>query len=167
MEPFRYDPEKRRAAGSASWFAATIAGEPAWVLDLPFATNPVPMNGSHGSYRAKARLTKAVRLRAAYLALAAGIPDLGFCQVQLTWFVRTRGRRDVDNLTRTLKALCDGLVDAGVVPDDVPALMRKHQNDIVRVDASANPVAWMELVVRPWGGLAADVLPATLERIEL
>jgi crossover junction endodeoxyribonuclease RusA len=35
--------------------------------------------------------------------------------VPLTWFANTRHRRDADNVVPTLKAACDGLVDAGVV----------------------------------------------------
>ncbi|WP_162786781.1 hypothetical protein [Janibacter anophelis] len=37
-----------------------------------------------------------------------------------------RRRRDEDNLFATLKPLADGLVDAGVVADDTPDLMRKE-----------------------------------------
>jgi crossover junction endodeoxyribonuclease RusA len=47
-------------------------------------------------------------------------------EVRLVWFVPADGRRrDEDNLVPTLKALCDGLVDALVVPDDTPQYMTK------------------------------------------
>lgn len=59
------------------------------------------------------------------LARATHIPELGRCRVRLTWFVNTRYRRDADNIVSTLKAACDGLVDAGIVPDDTPGLMAK------------------------------------------
>lgn len=52
--------------------------------------------------------------------------------VGLTWFVTDGRKRDADNLAPTLKALCDGLVDAGVVPDDTPGYMRKLMPEIVR-----------------------------------
>jgi hypothetical protein len=45
--------------------------------------------------------------------------------VTLTWHVATNRRRDDDNVVPTLKAMCDGLVDAGVVPDDTDAYMHK------------------------------------------
>lgn len=51
--------------------------------------------------------------------------------VQLDWHVPDKRRRDADNLVPTLKALCDGLVDAYVVPDDTPDLMDKRMPRII------------------------------------
>lgn len=51
--------------------------------------------------------------------------------VTLVWYAPTRARRDADNPVATLKALCDGLVDAGIVPDDVPEWMDKRPVEIV------------------------------------
>lgn len=159
MEPFAYDATKLRLAEFSSWFETTIEGEPAWVLDFPYATNPVPMNGPRGNPRAHARKIKDVRKRTGNRVFLADIPRLDFCQVQLVWYVTTWGRRDAENLGYLLKAMCDGVVDAGVVVDDVPALMKKHQSDIVRVDHTRNASAWMEFTIRPWQGLASEVLP--------
>lgn len=51
--------------------------------------------------------------------------------VGLVWYVPDRVRRDEDNPTPTLKALCDGLVDAKLVPDDTPEWMTKRTTRIV------------------------------------
>lgn len=48
-------------------------------------------------------------------------------RVQLIYTPATHRRRDTDNLWPTLKPLCDGLVDAGIVPDDTPEYMVKPE----------------------------------------
>ncbi|GAA1788168.1 hypothetical protein [Agromyces lapidis] len=63
-------------------------------------------------------------------ASARHMPDLGRCEVRLVWFVKDRRRRDDENPVSTLKALCDGLVDAEVVPDDTHEYMVKHMPEI-------------------------------------
>lgn len=53
--------------------------------------------------------------------------------VGLVWVVPDKRRRDAENPVPTLKALCDGLVDAGLVPDDTPEFMEKLMPVIVYV----------------------------------
>lgn len=93
-----------------------------WVVDLPYKMPPLTLN-QRLHWATKARRTKDLRLLAKLSARKW--PDMEKCQVELVWFVPTRHRRDVDNLVPTLKALCDGLVDAEVVPDDTPEFMVK------------------------------------------
>jgi crossover junction endodeoxyribonuclease RusA len=100
-----------------------------WTLDLPFDRPPLTEN-QRLHHMAKARLTKQVRRAASFLARSQRIPPLGACTVRLVWHVNTKHRRDADNLAPTLKAACDGLVDAGLVPDDTPALMDKRMPEI-------------------------------------
>jgi len=95
-----------------------------WVLVLPYETPPLTANQRMHHF-ARARHVKALRGTTTMLARAARIPELPACRVTLTWFVQTRHRRDADNVVPTLKAACDGLVDAGIVPDDTPDLMAK------------------------------------------
>lgn len=75
-------------------------------------------------WRKKASITKAIREHVAEHALA--IPACSATAVTLYYVPRDGRRRDADNLILVLKAACDGLVDAGIVPDDTPELMRKH-----------------------------------------
>ncbi len=83
-------------------------------------------------WRRKAQLTSTVR-SAARLAFA-NHPPAPRVEVRMTWVVTTRHRRDADNTVPTLKAICDGLVDAGIVPDDTPEFMVKHMPVIVMGD---------------------------------
>jgi Holliday junction resolvase RusA-like endonuclease len=94
-------------------------------------------------WRKKADITRKVR-RAATL-LARDVPTLDKITVDLAWVVNTKHRRDVDNLVPTLKALCDGLVDADIVPDDTPEFMSKTMPTIRYEPAS---VAHLELTIR-------------------
>lgn len=95
-----------------------------WTLDLPYERPPLNAN-QRLHWAKKAALTKQVRAASFWAAKDASIPTCDRVRVTLTWFVRTTTRRDSDNVVPTLKALCDGLVDAGVVDDDTPLWMEK------------------------------------------
>ena len=117
---------------------ATFTG----TIHLPIATNPLSLNGRM-HWRKKAALTKQWRT---FAALAAGrYPVLPACDVTLTWYVTDNRRRDEDNLYLLLKALCDGLVDAGVVADDTHQYMGKR----CRIERAPEDIqtAYMELRV--------------------
>ena len=86
----------------------------------------------------RSRWVKVLRQQAKVHAQHLGLAGFGPCTVTLTWFVRTRHRRDADNPTPTLKALCDGLVDAGLVPDDTPDLMHKRM-PVIHYDPTCTP----------------------------
>lgn len=101
-----------------------------WTLDLPYERPPLNAN-QRMHWAKKAALTKQVRAASFYAAKSAGVLKCDKVRVTLTWFVRTTTRRDADNVVPTLKALCDGLVDAEVVPDDTPDLMQKLMPIIV------------------------------------
>lgn len=96
-----------------------------WTLDLPWTKPPLSAN-QRLHWKPNAAITARVRRATKLLALSAGIPPLGRCEVTLTYNPTDKRRRDADNPVPTLKAACDGLVDALVVADDIPALMRKH-----------------------------------------
>lgn len=127
-----------------------------WVLRFAYTTNPLPMNGSRGkSFYGKAATGKAIRLQAKYSAKAlAEIPPLGRCRAQLTWWVKDARTRDADNLAEFEKRLFDGLVDAGVVADDKPALMEKPRGEIRHLRDAAG------LVTAPCFTLTITRLPS-------
>ena len=101
-----------------------------FTTDLVFDYPRPPLTANQRlHWRRKADLTRAIRTATALLARR--IPALKDCDVTLTWFVTDHIRRDADNLVPTLKAMCDGLVDADVAPDDTPELMTKHMPAIV------------------------------------
>ena len=119
---------------SPSTFTGTIR--------IPLTTNPLSLNGRE-HWRVKAKHTKQWREFAAISARR--FPELPACDVTLTWYVTDARRRDEDNIYPLLKALCDGLVDAGVVRDDTGDLMGKRCR-IERAPAGTQS-AYMELVV--------------------
>lgn len=104
--PFRY----RLVAADLSFME--------WMLRLPMTT---PMSLNHRQHHmVKAKKVREVRDAAALLAKAAKIPACRKVRVTLIYAPRDARRRDSLNLVPTLKACEDGLVDAGVVPDDTP-----------------------------------------------
>ena len=98
------------------------------VLEFPYTSPPLTAN-QRLHWRKKATITRDVRELTGLLANR--VSRMSACTVELVWFVNTKHRRDVDNVTPTLKAMCDGLVDANVVTDDTPDLMKKLMPEIV------------------------------------
>lgn len=68
---------------------------------------------------------QAIRQTGEILARKARIPACSHIEVAMVWTVPDKGRRDDENPVATLKPFCDGLVDAGVVPDDTAEYMTK------------------------------------------
>lgn len=87
-----------------------------WVLELPF-TAPMSLN-DRMPWQVKMGHTKKWRHAACLLAKAAEIPACERVRIQLCYTPRDSRRRDPLNLVQSLKAIEDGLVDAGVIPDD-------------------------------------------------
>lgn len=93
------------------------------VLTFPWERPPLNAN-QRLHWAKKASLTKNIRESARLWARK--LPKAQeHITVQLVWVVTDRRRRDSDNIYPTFKAMCDGLVDAGIVPDDTPEYMTK------------------------------------------
>jgi crossover junction endodeoxyribonuclease RusA len=93
-----------------------------WELVGPWRSLPLSLN-DRGHWAPRARRVAEVRSWASWAARAARIPPLTHATVGLVWYVPDRRRRDADNAAGTSKPAADGLVDAGVVPDDAPEYM--------------------------------------------
>lgn len=116
-----------------------------WRLRLPYERPPLSLN-QRLHWAAKARLTKQVRERVAWLCLAEHLPrGLDRIEVLLVVHPKDRRRRDGDNYVATLKPCLDGLVDHGLVPDDNSDHVR-FGVVIAGVDRADPRV---ELVIRP------------------
>lgn len=117
-----------------------------WLLWLPYATNPVPMNrnGSRKGWRAEAAKVAAVRDTATVLAQRR-IPAQARIRVRLDWEVTTRRTRDEDNLVKCMKHLVDGLRIAGVIPDDTRQYVERLMPEINYLPASPSRQAHMRL----------------------
>lgn len=91
-------------------------------FEFPWPKPPLSLNYRMHHMQA-AKLTK--EIRGLMHARARKLPQMERCRVELVWYVNTKTRRDDENPVPTLKALCDGLVDAEVVPDDTAEFMVK------------------------------------------
>lgn len=99
------------------------------IVETPWQRPPITENQRY-HWAKKAKLTREVRNWAGLLFRTARFADIPL-RVELTWYVNDRRKRDEENVIPTLKAICDGLVDAGVVPDDTPQYMRKEMPRVV------------------------------------
>lgn len=101
-----------------------------YVLDLPDQPFCTPNSRTHWAVRA--RCARDWRDTTAWLAKAKRIPPQDRIVVALTMQAKDRRRRDRDNLVSgVLKHCIDGLVDAGVVPDDSPEYVDARMPRIV------------------------------------
>lgn len=97
-------------------------------VETPWQAPPLTANQRY-HWRKKAAITSDIRQWARLLFRTTYLQAP--ITVQLDWHVPDKRRRDVDNAVPTLKAICDGLVDAGLVPDDTPADMDKRMPRII------------------------------------
>ena len=89
-----------------------------WTIRLPYTTPPLTLNGRM-HWATKARITREVR----YWVMGEAHRDIPLCDtihVELIYVPIDKRTRDRDNLVATLKPCLDGLVGAGIVPDDSP-----------------------------------------------
>lgn len=94
---------------------------------LTFGWQRPPLNANQRLHWAdKAAKTRGIRDSTKLIARNASLEPAPHVVVQLTWVVTDKRRRDSDNIYPTFKAMCDGLVDAGIVPDDTPEYMDKR-----------------------------------------
>ncbi|ORL34995.1 hypothetical protein [Prescottella equi] len=121
-----------------------------YTIELPWTAPPLSMNDrgvSTGAAFAKAKKIRTIRDQVAVLAAAADLPRaVGHATVTLHYRPRDDRRRDTDNLTATAKPIYDGLVDYGLVADDVPQHMAKAEPVIHR---KGRPGLWLEITTHP------------------
>jgi crossover junction endodeoxyribonuclease RusA len=105
-----------------------------WEIRLPWDKPPASAN-DRDHWRVKARKVQNIRSVA---LLSTDDYDVRPCTriaVELTYVPRDKRRRDPDNLVVPLfKALVDGIVDAGIVPDDTPEYVIRSMPQILPPD---------------------------------
>lgn len=89
-----------------------LAGRPLLTHNQRFGWRKVATRRRH--------IRTTVCLAARIARRAAGIPQADHITVQLHYRPPDRRKRDAPNLTASSKPAVDGLVDAGLVPDDTP-----------------------------------------------
>lgn len=95
----------------------TIALHPYIISLEPWGSPPLSLN-KRLHWAREARLKKDIGLLVKSRALRGHIPPSDHIDVWLRWQPKTKRRRDGDNVYPTIKAAVDGLVAAGIVPDD-------------------------------------------------
>ncbi len=76
------------------------------------------INVERGSAQAAARIKASYTAAAEMIAQSAGVGRMNTpCAITCTWYVTDR-RKDPDNIAFAIKFLLDGLVRAGVLPND-------------------------------------------------
>lgn len=96
---------------------ATAATGRAWTLALPWSSPPWSLNDRFNRFE-EAKLKATIRTVAHQSAKSQRIGRLERCRVCLHVLPAQSRVRDAENPAPTLKTICDGLVDAGVVDDD-------------------------------------------------
>ena len=115
------------------------------IVPLPWSAPPLTMN-DRSHWLVKAKTTALIRNGTCVTVTGAHLPrDLPSITVEMVYRPRDKRRRDADNLVATFKACCDGIVDAGVVPDDTPDLMRKLMPRIVPAVKGMPGALWLEI----------------------
>lgn len=94
--------------------------------------HPNCSTASQGMRFAKASAVKAQRRRTREAIALEECESLPWkrCSVKADFYFGTKRGRDVDNLMGALKSTYDGIVDAGVVPDDIPEFMVREMPTI-------------------------------------
>lgn len=102
-----------------------------WALDIP-NTRPVTANEVRNSHWRKTQPYLAeFRRTAQVLARIHRIPKSDHITVRLMAYPPDKRRRDASNLMPTQKACVDGLVDAGIVPDDTAEFVTEEMPKIL------------------------------------
>ena len=117
-----------------------------WTMPLSYDKPPLTLN-QRGHWAKTDQHRKALRneamLRARALDIPVGLPHI---VTRLHYLPPDRRRRDEDNLIATAKPLWDGLVDAGIVPDDTSAYMTKLMPRIHQ-PTPEGPALWLTITI--------------------
>lgn len=109
-----------------------------WTLKLPWDRPPLSSNDRHANGIVERRKQTAASDAVTYLArseLRIGLQPFERVTVELVYYPGDNRTRDPDNIAATLKPVLDGLVDAGVIPDDKARhVVRTSQRIVLRED---------------------------------
>ena len=119
-------------------------------LTLPYSRPPLSLNDrgqTPGARAARSAVAALIKKDTATLARVAGIGPQESIHVRLNYRPKDRRRRDADNLVATLKPAIDGLVAAGIVPDDCPPYVDWSAPRIHEPAADRKPLLWLTVTV--------------------
>ena len=119
-------------------------------LTLPYDKPPLSLNDrgqTPGARAARSAVAARIKADVAALARAAHIGPQEAIHVRLNYRPKDRRRRDSDNLVATLKPCIDGLVAAGIVPDDCAPFVDWSAPRIHPPAADRKPLLWLAVTV--------------------
>lgn len=117
-------------------------------IPLPLVSSKPPLTANDRLHHmVKARRTKLVREQVGWQARSRGIGPQDYIIVQLHYKPTDQRRRDPSNLMPTQKPAVDGLVDAGVVPDDTPEFVGELMPVIHEPSRGVLPRLWLAVSV--------------------
>jgi len=131
-----------------------------WVLPLPYRRPPLSLNQKM-HYMVEHKIKGELKQAAIVIAKQQRIPRLRACTAELVWFKGDNRRADSDNTSPTLKPLMDGLVAAGILPDDDSAHVFRTSTRIVLKRDDPRPFQGprLQLHIRDMSALAGSNLP--------
>lgn len=91
---------------------------PAWTATIRLAASDVLNENDRRHWTRKSPLVRTIRQIAHQTAVVTRAPHLQRARLAVTLAYPDRKRRDRHNYTPTIKPIVDGLIDAGVLPDD-------------------------------------------------
>lgn len=91
---------------------------PAWSARILLPAADVINANDREHWRKRAHRAKAIRDVAKKTAVVTRVPHLTRARIDVVIDFPDRRRRDTHNLMPTVKPIVDGLVDAGLLPDD-------------------------------------------------
>jgi crossover junction endodeoxyribonuclease RusA len=133
------------AGGDDPW-----AGVECHTITLPYTKPPLSLNDrgqTPGARAARSAVAALIKRDTATLVRAADIGPQKAIHVRLHYRPKDRRRRDADNLVATLKPCLDGLVAAGVIPDDNPAHLDWSAPRIHEPATDRKPLLWLTVTV--------------------
>lgn len=115
------------------------------IIELSFPNPPLNLN-QRLHWAKKADITRAIRLEAALKTKPLRKQFEGEpITVRLHWRPRDNRRRDPSNTIATQKPAIDGIVDAGLVPDDTPEYVDELMPRIHKADKALGASCWLEI----------------------
>ena len=115
-----------------------------WRIPLPHDKPPLSLN-DRMHWGERSRIVKQLRHDTALLARSQRIPECQHITVTLHYIPKQNRRIDADNRVATSKPCVDGLVDAGIVPDDNPRFVNHRMPVIHPADKNARTRLWIEV----------------------
>ena len=107
-------------------------------------TRPSSLNDRQ-HWAVKARASRQVRDAVALHARSLRIPPVGHVNVRVVYEPAVQRRRDPDNLWATGKPAVDGLVDAGIIPDDTAQFVTRHDPIITAPTKTTGCRVWLDV----------------------